>query len=100
MKRMKYVLEFGVRGGAYVDIVIVPTRDLAEHMARRLVMVFTNDSHANGATERDWLFDRHTTRMTWKSKTHFVAVSKLDGAFRGPAAASLWRKPKETEEKV
>jgi hypothetical protein len=43
MKPMKYVLEFGVRGGAYVDNVIVPTRDLAETMARRLVMMLSND---------------------------------------------------------
>jgi hypothetical protein len=39
------------------------------------------------------MFDRYSRRMTWKSKTHFVAVSKLDGVPRGPAAADLWRKP-------
>lgn len=94
---MKYVLEFGVRGGAHVDNEVFSTRDQAERMARRLVMVFTNDPHAHGANERDWLFDKHVSRMTWKNKTHFVAVSKLDGKARGPASSGLWRKPESPE---
>lgn len=90
---MKYVLEFGVRGGAHVDNIIVPSRRLAEQMARSLVMVFTNDPHASGATGRDWLISKRGARMTWQSATHFVAISKLDGAPRGSASAGLWRKP-------
>ena len=90
---MKYVLEFGERGGAHVENQIIPTRKLAEELARRLVMVFTNDPHAISASNRDWLFDKHCKRMTWKNATHFVAVSKLDGILRGPASAQLWRKP-------
>lgn len=90
---MKYVLEFGVRGGAYVDNLVIPTRDLAEKMARSLVATFQSDYLANGAGERDWLFSKGVVRMTWKSSTHFVAVSKLDGTSRGPAAPGLWRKP-------
>jgi hypothetical protein len=89
---MKYVIEFGVRCGAHKDNLIVPTRELAENMARSLVMVFCNDPHANGATARDWIFYKGCARMTWKSETHFVAVSKLDGVLRGPASAGLWRK--------
>ena len=90
---MKYVIEFGVRGGAHTENLIVPTRELAESMARKLVMVFQNDPHANGATARDWLFDKGTVRFTWRSATHFVAVSKLDGVPRGPASGGLWSKP-------
>lgn len=88
-----YVLEFGVRGGAHTENVIVPTRKLAEQLARQLVMVFKNDPHAKGAGARDWTFDKYTRRQTWQSSTHFVALSKLDGVPRGPAAAVLWRKP-------
>ena len=94
---MKYCLEFGVRGGAHTENLILPTRDLAENMARKLVMVFENDPHAIGATLRDWLFDKHTKRMTWQSETHFIAVSKLDGVMRGAASAGLWRKPVSAE---
>jgi hypothetical protein len=90
---MKYILEFGVRGGAHTENLTFPTRQLAEDTARKLVMVFENDPHANGTGQRDWLFDKHTVRMTWQSPTHFVAVSKLDGVSRGPASAGLWRKP-------
>lgn len=90
---MKYVLEFGVRGGTHHENVILPTRKLAEEMARRLVAVFANDAYATGSGPRDWLFAKGCYRMTWKSPTHFVAVSKLDGVPRGPASAGLWRKP-------
>ena len=94
---MKYVLEFGNRGGAHTENVILPTRQLAEQLARNLVMVFKNDSQAAGAGARDWLFDKHARRITWESPTHFVAVSKLDGVPRGPASTKLWRKPPEHE---
>jgi hypothetical protein len=90
---MKYVIEFGVRGGAHTENQTTNTRDQAERLARSLVAVFTNDPHACGATARDWMFSKHDKRMTWKSQTHFVAVSKLDGVMRGPASAGLWRKP-------
>jgi hypothetical protein len=94
---MKYCVEFGVRGGAHTENQIMNTRDQAERLARSLVAVFTNDSHACGATARDWLFSKHDKRMTWKNSSHFVAVSKLDGAPRGPASAALWRKSTEPE---
>ena len=74
---MRYVLEFGVRGGAHTDNVIISTRYTAERLARHLVNVFTNDP--NSATSRDFVFSRHTVRFIWKDETHFVAVSKLDG---------------------
>jgi hypothetical protein len=94
---MKYCLEFGVRGGAHTENVVVPTRELAEKMARALVAVFENDPHANGATSRDWLFDRYTRRFTWTSPTHFIAATKLDGYLSGPASNDLWRKPEGEE---
>jgi hypothetical protein len=89
---MKYVIEFGNRGGAHVDNIILPTRELAEKLARCLVMSFENDPHVNGAGSRDWLISKQGRRMSWKSATHFVAISKLDGKPRGSASAGLWRK--------
>lgn len=90
---MKYVIEFGVRGGAHTDSLVVPTRKLAERLARNLVMVFKNDAHADGARACDWQLTPECERQTWQSSTHFVSVSKLDGVMRGPASAALWRKP-------
>lgn len=90
---MKYVIEFGVRGGAHTDNLIAPTRKLAERLARNLVMVFKNDPHADGARACDWRMAPACKRQTWQSSTHFVSVSQLDGVPRGPAAAALWRLP-------
>jgi len=92
---MKYVVEFGNRGGMHVDNLIVPTRELAENLARKLACTFANDPHA--ATMRDFVFSKHTKRFTWQNTTHFVAVSKLDGVPRGSASAGLWRKPQGEE---
>lgn len=93
----KYCLEFGVRGGAHTDNVVIPTRALAEKLARCLVMTFKNDPHATGATARDWVMGKHCARQTWQSSKHFVSITRLDGGARGPAAAGLWRKPSGPE---
>ncbi|CAB4171524.1 hypothetical protein UFOVP920_6 [uncultured Caudovirales phage] len=90
---MRYVVEFGNRGGAHTDNLVLPTRKAAEILARKLVMVFTNDPHANGATDSDWVMWKGCARMTWKSAAHFVAISKLDGVPRGSASGGLWKKP-------
>ena len=90
---MKYVLEFGVRGGAHTENLIVPTRKLAQEMARKLVLVFTNDPHNLAAAPMAWRMHPACTRETWQSSTHYISVSKLDGVMRGPASAGLWRKP-------
>lgn len=90
---MKYVLEFGVRGGAHVDNEVISTRAQAERLARRLVMVFSNDPSVCGACPNDWIFSKPGRRLTWKNDTHFVAISKLDGQMRGSASGGLWRKP-------
>lgn len=90
---MKYILEFGVRGGAHTENLTVPTRKLAEEIARKLVLVFTNDPHHPAAAPRAWLFFKGCPRQTWQSATHYISVSKLDGVMRGPASGGLWRKP-------
>ena len=94
---MKYVIEFGVRGGAHTENLIVPTRKLAEELARKLVLVFTNDPHHHAAAPTAWLLPAHCPRQTWQSSTHYVSMSKLDGVPRGPASANLWRTPKGPE---
>ena len=94
---MKYVIEFGNRGGAHTDNLILNTSDAAKKLAASLVMVFCNNPHVAGALLNDWAFEKHCTRKTWVNKSHFVAVSVLDGKPRGPASASLWRKPVEDE---
>ena len=86
---MKYVVEFGVRGGAHVDNLIVPTQKLAKELAHNLVMVFTNDPHCDQF--RDYAKGRRIMRASWTSSTHFVSVSPLDGVMRGPASATLWQ---------
>jgi hypothetical protein len=90
---MKYVIEFGVRGGAYTENLVVPTPALAGRIARGLVLAFTNDPHHPAAAPTEWRFPRACPRQSWSSSTHFIAVSKLDGVPRGPASAALWRKP-------
>ena len=89
---MKYVIEFGVRGGAHTENYVVNTCAGAEKLAASMVMVFCNSLEAHGAKIEDWAFSRHCKRKTWASETHFVAVSKLDGVMRGPAASILWKK--------
>ena len=90
---MKYVIEFGVRGGAHTENLIVPTRKLAADLARKLVLTFTNDPHHPAAAPIAWQLPPACPRQTWQSATHYVAMSKLDGVPRGPASAALWRKP-------
>lgn len=94
---MKYVLEYGVRGGAHVDNQILPTCKLAEQFARRLVMVFCNDPFAQGAEERNWIMAKCDYRKYWQNATHYVGISRLDGVMRGSASSALWRKPNAKE---
>lgn len=93
---MKYVLEFGVRGGAHTENKVIPTKALAEALARTLVRVFCNDPSATDP--REWVFRPRETRKYWFNSTHFVAVSKLDGVLRGPASSTLWRLPTKGSE--
>lgn len=90
---MKYVMEFGARGGAHTENFVVPTRKLAEGLAGNLVMVFTKDPRHRAAGKAWAWWPKGCSRLTWRSASHFVAISKLDGVPRGPASAALWRKP-------
>lgn len=90
---MKYVIEFGVRGGAHTENLILPTRKLASDLARKLVLAFSNNPHHPAAAPIAWHWPSSCPRMYWQSPTHYVAVSKLDGVPRGPASETLWRKP-------
>ena len=92
---MKYVLEFGARGGAHVDNWIVPTLKLAVSLASNIANSYANDTMAT--TKQQWLPTKYDVRTVWQSPTHFVALSKLDGIPRGAASAYLWRKPHSTE---
>ena len=93
--QMKFMLEFGNRGGAHTDNVVLPTEKLAVGMAARLVMVFQNDPHAIGASTQSWWFPRNHRQATWQSATHFVALTKLDGRNTGGKAGALWRKSEQ-----
>lgn len=86
---MKYVLEYGVRGGAHVDNVVIKDRHLAERLACTLVLVFTNKP-GEGTNPPDWRMRGDVFRRHWCSATHFVALSKLDGVPRGSASHILW----------
>ncbi len=89
---MKYVIEFGVRGGAHVDNLVVPTQKLAKQLANSLVMVFSNDP----SNDDLWAFakGREIRRASWTSSKHFVSVSPLDGVMRGSASTFLWQPEK------
>ena len=86
---MKYVVEFGVRGGAHTGNLVVPTQRLAKELANNLVRVLLNDP----CTPEFWAFDkgRKVRRASWISATHFVSISPLDGVARGPASNTLWK---------
>ena len=50
-----------------------------------------------GSVASDWNMLKGIYRKTWQSKTHFVAVSKLDGVMRGPASTNLWKLDSKVE---
>lgn len=89
---MKWALEFGNRGGAHTENQVMASGKVASKMAAALVATFENDTHASGAHVQSWATYKHVVRLTWQSETHFVAISRLDGVPRGPAAPGLWRK--------
>lgn len=83
---MKYVLEFGNRGGLHTSAEIINTKKCAVKLARSLVMVLTN-SHPNV----DFNVNKANPRISWSNSTHFVALSVLDGVPRGCASNQLWK---------
>lgn len=86
---MKYVVEFGVRGGAHTDNLVVPTQKLAKELAHSLVTVFLNNPYTPDF--REFAKGRKVQRVAWNNDTHFVSISPLDGVARGPASATLWK---------
>jgi hypothetical protein len=86
---MKAVLEFGIRGGRHVDNIVLPSAKLAARIAHNVARVLMDDEIST-----DFRVSRRSPRISLTSSAHFVSVSLLDGSDRGPAAATLWRKPK------
>lgn len=87
---MKCILEFGVRGGAHVDNITLPSAKLATRIASSIVNMLNNDT--GSSKEAHFALSKISPRINWQSSTHFVSVSLLDGEMRGPASAKLWKK--------
>lgn len=88
---MPFVIEFGIRGGAHVDNIIIPTAKLAKKLVESLYHVFT----ASNQTPPKWYIfsDKGCPRESWMSATHFIAISRLnDERNQGAASAKLWKK--------
>jgi hypothetical protein len=90
---MKCVLEFGVRGGNFTEVQIIPTQQLGAKLAAALVHVFSDPEYDNPTARAfAWIVAKNAPRKSWQSSTHFVSLSLLDGDLRGPASAQLWKK--------
>jgi len=92
MATKRYIVEFGVRGGAHIDNLNLPNRSVAARLAASLVAVFLNDSTAPDAQVPGWHLPYHCPRKSWQSSTHFVSITRLTDSELGPASTSLWRK--------
>ena len=90
---MKVVLEFGNRGGWYSAPVILPTQKLGAKLASNIAMVLSNKQMPPMFTP-DTFLTKKNPRFTWKSDTHFVCLTFLDGVPRDPAVKTLWKKDK------
>lgn len=84
---MKCVIEFGVRGGRLSETNVLATVRAGAKLATALVHVFGGEAQ----TIKGWTVKRGMPRVSWQSSTHFVSLSVLDGADRGPASAQLWK---------
>ena len=90
---MECVLEFGVRGGNFTEVQVIPTQQLGAKLAAALVHVFSDpDREAPSARAITWELRKDMPRKSWQSSTHFVSLSILDSEMRGPASAQLWKK--------
>lgn len=88
MGRQQYVLEYGVRGGACVDNLIIVTAKQAAREANLLTHVLSNGEHSTEPWQ--WFLGHHDVRRAWVTPTHYVAVSRLPGAQEGSASSKLW----------
>lgn len=105
MKKKKYIIEFGMRGGAYSTSNVLKSRRKAQTMAASLVHVLSAEvgkfpKGLTGSVPQDWIITEEFPRLVWVSSTHFVSVSLLDGVPRGPASAKYWRRMEEISEPV
>lgn len=91
---MAFILEFGIKGGAHTDNVIVPTSKLADKLARSLQWVLSE-----GTAESKWYITtekhRRTKRECWESSTHFVSLTRAGSGVEGPASSKLWKKEQQ-----
>lgn len=87
---MRYALEFGIRGAYHKENLAIPTHKLASSLASALVCA-SGGVYEKGSCSADWNMPEGVYRKAWQSKTHFVAISKLDGVMRGPASGELWK---------
>ena len=90
---MKCVLEFGIRGGNFTEVQVIPSMQLGAKIAAALVHVFSDPIRdCLSARAVAWEIHKDMPRKSWQSSTHFVSLSRLDGELRGPASAKLWKK--------
>ena len=92
---MSYCVEFGLRGGAHTDNLVLPSLKLSVKLACSLVAVFTNNTDHTSANPSAWWITskqhgKRTDREYWQNDTHFVSISKLPRT-DGPASAQLWK---------
>ena len=98
--KKKYLVEFGMRGGAYSISNVLKSRRKAQTMAASLVHVLSAEvgkfpKGLTGSVPQDWIITEEFPRLVWVSSTHFVSLSLLDGVPRGPASTKYWKKPEE-----
>lgn len=88
---MKYVIEFGIRGGAHVDNIIVPTLALAIKLANSTQFILSAGNTDHSADKDYWKVGKSVPRKSWNSATHYVSLSCLDDVARGSASSVLWK---------
>lgn len=88
--RKRYVVEFGRRGGAHTDNIVVTSEIAARKIAANFVRAV--DSLAEkGSAQHDWFMLKGVFRKSWQGVSYFAAISLLDGVDRGSAAEKLWK---------
>ena len=93
-KRKTYFVEFGERGGYHSSDIKLHNKTDAAKLAASLVLVFSRDNTSYSSLWRNWYLLKNSTRQTWTSDTHYVALSLLSDENEGPASATLWTKGK------
>lgn len=84
---MRYIVEFGVRGGHLTENVQMPSARKAARLCSAVSNLLVPGQIIPPAL---WYIPRGAVRAYWVTRTHFIAVSVLDGVPRGPASALLW----------